>query len=267
MCRTFRKTNFVTRIPRSLICSTQKKIDYRQIQLVVAPEAHFFMGGVAIDDCGRTNLRGLYAAGESAGGVHGGNRLNSNSIPDTQVFGYRAGLTAAREAAEAPSPFGDPDTVGAIDQMLRQVGSDDAVNPKYNELAEGLRGITNVELGIVRTGGGLERVITSAAEVNARGAAFPPLSIRDVLARADLLDLCATAAACATSALHRRESRSAHYRSDFPNTDPAWTRTVFYNSSGVSTRAIEADADEISWATTRNIAAPAKASGEKEYVE
>ena len=79
-----------------------KKIDYRQIQLVVAPEAHFFMGGVAIDDCGRTSLRGLYAAGETAGGLHGGNRLNSNSIPETQVFGHRAGLTAARGTPTAP---------------------------------------------------------------------------------------------------------------------------------------------------------------------
>ena len=205
-----------------------KKIDYRQIPLVVAPEAHFFMGGVAIDDCGRASLRGLYAAGESAGGVHGGNRLNSNSIPETQVFGYRAGLTAAREAAVAPPGRGDRHAVDKAEGMLQQVGSDDAVNPAYHELAEALRGVTNVELGIVRTEAGLKRVLAGAGDIGARGGALPVYTIRDILARADVLDLCATATACAASALHRQESRSAHYRSDFPDTNPAWARTIFY---------------------------------------
>ena len=60
----------------------------------MAPEAHYFMGGVDIDDQGQASRRGLFAAGENAGGVHGGNRLNSNSVPDTQVFGHRAGVAA-----------------------------------------------------------------------------------------------------------------------------------------------------------------------------
>jgi fumarate reductase (CoM/CoB) subunit A len=242
-------------------------IDYRQIPLVVAPEAHFFMGGVAIDDCGRASLRGLYAAGESAGGVHGGNRLNSNSIPETQVFGYRAGLTAAREAAVAPPGRGDRHAVDKAEGMLQQVGSDDAVNPAYHELAEALRGVTNVELGIVRTEAGLKRVLAGAGDIGARGGALPVYTIRDILARADVLDLCATATACAASALHRQESRSAHYRSDFPDTNPAWARTIFYESSGVFTREIETGADEGSWDTMRNVAVLAKAAGEKEYVE
>jgi fumarate reductase (CoM/CoB) subunit A len=244
-----------------------KKIDYRQIPLVVAPEAHFFMGGVAIDDCGRASLRGLYAAGESAGGVHGGNRLNSNSIPETQVFGYRAGLTAAREAAVAPPGRGDRHAVDKAEGMLQQVGSDDAVNPAYHELAEALRGVTNVELGIVRTGAGLERVLADAGDIGARGGALPVYTIRDILARADVLDLCATATACAASALHRQESRSAHYRSDFPDTNPAWARTIFYESSGVFTREVETGADEGSWDAMRNVAVLTKAAGEKEYVE
>src|SRR5262245_36352429 len=70
-------------------------IDYRKIELVVAPEAHFLMGGVVIDQDGRCDIAGLYAAGETAGGVHGGNRLNSNAVPETQVIGHRAGLSAA----------------------------------------------------------------------------------------------------------------------------------------------------------------------------
>src|SRR5262249_9978917 len=77
------------------------KIDYRAIKLIVAPEAHFFMGGVLIDDSGHCDLHGLYAAGENAGGTHGGNRLNSNAVPETQVIGHRAGVAAARQARAA----------------------------------------------------------------------------------------------------------------------------------------------------------------------
>ena len=96
-----------------------KKIDYRQIQLVVAPEAHFFMGGVSIDDCGRASLRGLYAAGENAGGLHGGNRLNSNSIPETQVFGHRAGLTAAQKSSSVRRRGGNSEAAVALTRALR----------------------------------------------------------------------------------------------------------------------------------------------------
>ena len=92
MCRKCRTIKFRYENSRLSICSIRRRSITAQIQLVVAPEAHFFMGGVAIDDCGRASLRGLYAAGENAGGLHGGNRLNSNSIPETQVFGHRAGL-------------------------------------------------------------------------------------------------------------------------------------------------------------------------------
>lgn len=243
-----------------------KKTDYRQIRLVVAPEAHFFMGGVTIDACGRTTLRGLYAAGENAGGVHGGNRLNSNSIPETQVFGYRAGLTAAQEAV-TPSRTGDPRPVEAIESLLKQVGSQDAVSPEYAALTEELRAIVSVELGIVRSGDGLERALASVDGIRERVAGLPLVSVRDVLARAEMEDLCATAKASAASALHRQESRSAHYRSDFPNTDTSWLRTVVYDAKGVSTRAVEPGADEAGWDAIRNIAAPVKARGEKEYVE
>ena len=242
-----------------------KKIDYRQIQLVVAPEAHFFMGGVAIDECGRASVRGLYAAGENAGGVHGGNRLNSNSIPETQVFGYRAGLTAAEEAGAMPRRF-DPRPLVALETLLQQTGAQDTVDPAYSALAEELRGVMSIQLGIVRSGPGLERALASLVSIGERLACLPVGSVLDVLARGELKDLCATAEACASSALHRRESRSAHYRTDFPHYDPAWRRTVYYGAEGVSTRAIETEADEASWDAIRSGAAPAT-GGEREYVE
>ena len=87
-------------------------IDYRQIPLIIAPEAHFVMGGVLIDEWGASSRPGLYACGESAGGVHGGNRLNSNAVPETQVFGHRAGLAAARHATSVRAGVG----AGRVDE-------------------------------------------------------------------------------------------------------------------------------------------------------
>ena len=243
-----------------------KKIDYRQIPLVVAPEAHFFMGGVAIDEWGRASVRGLYAAGENAGGVHGGNRLNSNSIPETQVFGNRAGLTAAREMI-APSGKFDRRPVEAIKAMVEKVGSQDVVDPAYAALVEELRGSTSVELGIVRSGQGLERALALIDSIRDRLAGVAVSSLRDVIARAELADLCAVAKACAMSALHRKESRSAHYRSDYPQSETAELRTTFYAGEEVSTEPIVADKDEATWTSFRNSADAAKAGGEKEYVE
>ncbi len=243
-----------------------KKIDYRQIPLVVAPEAHFFMGGVAIDEWGRASVRGLYAAGENAGGVHGGNRLNSNSIPETQVFGNRAGRTAAREMT-APSGKFDPRPVEAIKAMVDKVGSQDEVDLAYAALAEELRGSTSVELGIVRSGQGLERALALINSIRDRLAGVAISSLRDVIARAELADLCTVAKACAMSALHRKESRSAHYRSDYPKSEAAELRTIFYAGEEVSTEPILADIDEATWTSIRNSAAATKVGGEKEYVE
>jgi len=67
--------------------------------MILAPEAHFFMGGVIVDEHGRGRIPGLFAVGETAGGVHGANRLDSNAIPETQVFGARAGAAAGSRAA------------------------------------------------------------------------------------------------------------------------------------------------------------------------
>jgi len=70
-------------------------VDLREVMVEVAPHAHFTMGGVAVDECARTSVGGLYAAGEVAGNLHGANRVSGNALAETQVFGVRAGVSAA----------------------------------------------------------------------------------------------------------------------------------------------------------------------------
>ena len=109
-------------------------IDYRAIPLILAPEAHFVMGGVLIDEWGGSSRAGLYACGETAGGVHGGNRLNSNAVPETQVFGHRAGQAAARHAGTAaPGSVDD----GSLRRWTRRLA---AIRDESADVSAGAQG-------------------------------------------------------------------------------------------------------------------------------
>lgn len=246
-----------------------KKIDYRSIELVVAPEAHFFMGGALIDENGRADLRGLYAAGENAGGVHGGNRLNSNAIPDTQVFGHRAGVDAARFAAGAGRGSYDARPVERASERLAKLRSD-AVEaaPEFGALHEELKQAMTLGVGIVRSAEGLLKATSDARTVRARLAGLPVRSLGDLTSALEIEDLCTIGEACAQSALARAESRAAHYRDDFPAIDPAFVRTVTYDRNGVGTRAIAVEPQEAARFAASETAKKARAeTGEREYVE
>jgi L-aspartate oxidase len=161
-------------------------IDPRVQPIPVVPAVHYHMGGVATDLDGRTSLPGLYAAGECAAtGVHGANRLASNSLLEAAVFGARAGRAAAAAEIHAPgqpvSLEPTPDLPDAALQVLRRAMDRDA--------------------GVIRDAWGLARllgVIEALESAHGRGP---------ILATAKLI---------AKAALARRESRGGHTRSDFP---------------------------------------------------
>jgi len=247
-----------------------KKIDYRSIELVVAPEAHFFMGGVLIDENGKSDLSGLYAAGENAGGIHGGNRLNSNAVPDTQVFGHRAGIAAARQAqqtARARKP--SPDPIARTGLRLQAVQSDSVTPaPELGMLHDKLKAAMTLGIGIVRTAEGLERAIADAGAISEQLDRLPVQTMGDLTVTLEIEDLCAVGAACARSALARKESRAAHYRDDFPQIDPASVKTVTFDQNGIGQRNLKIDPAEAGWIAAREAARKAHAKpSEREYVE
>ncbi|MFN3513611.1 MAG: L-aspartate oxidase [Phenylobacterium sp.] len=160
-------------------------IDPRVQPIPVAPACHYHMGGIVTDAEGRTGLAGLFAAGECAStGVHGANRLASNSLLEAAVFGRRAGA-AAREAQTSSGRL--------LKAAPAPVLPSDALAP--------LRQAMSLEAGVVREATGLVRLVEQIDALTARYGRAPAL----IAAR--------LVAACA---LERRESRGAHFRTDHP---------------------------------------------------
>jgi len=179
---THREAGFVRgRFPRIYETCLRYGVDFERQPAPVAPAAHYAMGGVRTDLDGRTNLPGLFAAGEVAStGVHGANRLASNSLLEGVVFGARAGR-AMRESAA---------TLRTAPARVTEGGGED--------LVEQTRRVAWEKCGIVRDGAGLRE----ACEWLARGPA--PRNMREVVL---LIARCALA---------REESRGAHFRTDYP---------------------------------------------------
>lgn len=235
-----------------------KGIDYRQIPLILAPEAHFFMGGVLIDEDCYTELRGLLACGENAGGTHGGNRLNANAVPETQVFGYRAGRAAAR-APQGATPYRIDEKMlarwGARLQNVRRLRG--PKSSEMNRLVERQREALGLGLGIIRNAAGLEDVLVEIDSLREQLRATPQSNLGDLIAAVELEDTLDVGAACAASALLREESRASHYRDDFPETDPDWLQTIIFQKDKVETRNLKVDPDEKKWSLPSRASTPA----------
>jgi L-aspartate oxidase len=187
-----------SRFPRIYETCLRYGVDLAREAAPVHPAAHYAMGGVRTDLAGRTNLEHLYAAGEAAcTGVHGANRLASNSLLEGVVFGMRAGR-AMRETART---------------FARNSQVSEAKRPKMDEST--LRSLTWRDCGIVRTGAGLSQALE---QLDRDVSAVPCLTVADY----ELRNMHQVARLIASGALARRESRGAHYRSDFPSKDEAF---------------------------------------------
>ena len=196
-------SGFEARFPTVTAACRAAGIDPTRQPIPVVPGAHYSCGGVVTDVHGRTELAGLFAAGEVARtGLHGANRLASNSLLEGLVVGGRAGTAAAGHAVAA-----GPSRAVLPEQSPRRA------LPR----ADLQRAMTRYA-SVVRDGDGLERLAKELDTATSRG----------VRSRRDVEDVALTAAAgaVATAALARTESRGCHHRSDCPNTDPALAHSL-----------------------------------------
>jgi L-aspartate oxidase len=194
------------RFPRIHAMCLRYGLDLTRDPIPVTPAAHYVMGGVATDLHARCTLPGLYAAGECAGtGVHGANRLASNSLLEGLVFGARAAEAMAGDALGAPeatAPFEAPRPTG---RPLPQAMPRDELRRRAWDA-----------LGLERDGDGLRALLGALAPVRAVSVLRAAFLDRAAAEARNLVDV---AWAMATGALFREESRGAHFRTDFPNTD------------------------------------------------
>ncbi len=200
------------RFPRILEILRGFGIDILKEPIPVRPSAHYSIGGVKTDLEGRTTVPGLFAAGEvSSTGLHGANRLASNSLLEGLVFGHRAGRRAAAEArgCAAPEPFsveGSPTSPGPKAPAL-----------DLNDLTVSLKSLLWLKVGLERNGPELSSALKQIASwvPYVLGSDFhevPSWTLQNMLVTAYLLTI---------SALRREESRGVHFRTDFPRRDDA----------------------------------------------
>jgi fumarate reductase flavoprotein subunit len=191
----------------------------------VRPVIHFMMGGIAADGDGATPMSGLYAIGETAcSGLHGANRLGSNSLTDLLVSGKRAAQHALEYAREAGASGDDPaltsqaeGIVKGVRELLLQSGGDESISGIRREMKNSLEegaGIYRDEAGAAAT---CEKIAelrdrVGAIEVHDKSNVFNT-DLQTALELHNLLDIAETVA---EGSLQRRESRGAHQRLDFP---------------------------------------------------
>jgi L-aspartate oxidase len=192
------------RFPKIYATCLLYNIDITRDQIPVGPAAHYCMGGVRTDTEGRTSLPGLYAAGEvTCSGVHGANRLASNSLLEGLVLGARAGSAAAREAPDTVE-IGEPPDADFGEAQDWKI--DDQVRAEVRE-------IMWESVGIVRSAQSLQSAIERLEIIGRRRlntTSWNFVTLARLIARA---------------ALARTESRGGHYRSDYPQRDDAnWQR-------------------------------------------
>jgi L-aspartate oxidase len=175
----------------------------------VRPAAHYLMGGVKVDLQGRTTLRGLYAAGEAAcTGVHGANRLASNSLLEGLVFGAETAGTMIEERQEQQEQVQVRPDAGRA--LLRRPEAAGAAGTDVEGWIARLRAVMWRDAGFLRDAEGLRR---AGAELERMKGTMPRgMSRRAIEAR----NLLTVAEVMVASALGREESRGAHYRLDFP---------------------------------------------------
>jgi succinate dehydrogenase / fumarate reductase flavoprotein subunit len=229
------------RLPRMYERFLSLGVDMASEPIEVAPTAHYGMGGVAVDEYGETSVNGLFAIGETMAGVHGANRLGGNSLAETVAFGTVAGERIAEHISgpgHLPGRIVDdiakPQMRG-LTALARRDGTHEVIDVFSDlqdllwEHAGILRDQDSLRAGLDE----LDRLRERASDIN-----VGPITSDSFEFAVDIGFMLTAAEAVLRGALQRTESRGAHYRTDYPDTDSDWRRNIYFERAdlgGMST--------------------------------
>jgi len=216
------------RFPKIFATCLQHNIDITADLVPIRPAAHYAMGGVATDLNAATSLRGLYAAGEAAAtGVHGANRLASNSLLEGLVYGARAGAAMIRQLSNSGLPACASSRKACSTNQQTEKGSQrkDMGQPDLEKITEEVRSSLWSKAGIIRHGKELSPALHRLEELS---VGPPPAPSRQHYEAQNILEVARLITRCA---LAREESRGAHYRADFPFKNPTPPRHSYVAKS------------------------------------
>jgi len=214
----------------------KSKFPFRDRSFLISPAVHFFMGGVEIDENGRTSLPGLFAAGEVVWGIHGANRLGGNALTECAVFGVIGGQSAAeyvrqKERKQEPSNLFSENFMKKWDRKVRSYlrkrrGTFDP--PK--DLLKELKDLAWRYASPVREAESLKEGLGRLASIEKRIERVYPATLKDLFKKRDLENVALLLKAILEGSLLRTESRGSFFRKDFPNQDDInWLKNTCYH--------------------------------------
>ena len=189
--------------------------------------AHFAMGGIRINEKCETNIEGLYAAGECSGGVQGGNRMGGAALTEIIVFGARAGKYAGQYAKD--SDHIEPETNPANEEQDRLLGLFKSEGIAPNVIWKKITSIMSEYVAVCRSGDGLEKALTELDVL--RKGDFTQMRVplgrvfnSQWVEAIQVIYMMDVAEMIIRSALYRTESRGAHFREDYPESETSWIK-------------------------------------------
>jgi succinate dehydrogenase / fumarate reductase flavoprotein subunit len=202
-------------------------LDITQEPMEVGPTTHYMMGGIQVDaESQMSSVRGLFAAGECAAGLHGANRLGGNSLSDLLVFGKRAGEYAAKFVRDNPAGRVNPADIDSAAKAALAPFERGAAGENPFTVQSELQDIMQNLVGIVRTESEMQEALTKVAALRVRAAKagitgnieyntgwHTALDLDNMLSISEMI---------AIAALERQESRGGHFRDDYPDKSAEW---------------------------------------------
>ncbi|WP_405265825.1 fumarate reductase (CoM/CoB) subunit TfrA [Methanobrevibacter sp.] len=209
-------------------------VDIKHGPIEVAPTAHHFMGGLKINTDASSSLDNLFGAGEVCGGVHGANRLGGNALADTQVFGRIAGVSASKAAKESELKTNDEmvrEEASRIEGLIKK-GS---IKPK--EFKNRIKNLMWEKVAIVREEKTLNEALGELLEMQKELVNLDVSDKKqyntDLVTALEVINMVEICILTVKSAIIRRESRGAHFRSDFPETKDEWKKSIIINKNKI----------------------------------